>query len=240
MQKAAVVYREPLRIGKPAQLVPHVRERVAKASQAATLHVRSRSLPAEIIAAGGLDPTLAAALLLWVDRTEDLDRLAAELDAIGPRRDTYLVVESVLREYPRIDWPPSEASPGVTLFALLRRRGAIEEQEFHARWQRHSTLSLRHHPLTRYHRNAVLRRLGPGPHDCDGIVEERVASLADLAPERFYIGDGVREAAIASLDAYVDLAAGGLSCGLMDEYLVKLPPWVAPLARGTDAQSSSF
>jgi hypothetical protein len=25
---------------------------------------------------------------------------------------------------------------------------------------------------------------------------------------------------------YVDLAAGGLTCGLMDEYLVKRPAWL--------------
>jgi hypothetical protein len=53
--------------------------------------------------------------------------------------------------------------------------------------------------------------------DCDGIVEERIASLDDLAPERFYIGDGAREPRNQSLDRYVDLSAGGLSCALMDE-----------------------
>jgi hypothetical protein len=230
MQKAAVVYREPLRVGDAAELVGRVRERVAGACHGVTLHLQSRSLPAEIIADGGLDTTLACALVLWVDRPEVLETLAGELDAIGSQRDTWLLVESVMREYPRIEWSPGDPSPGVTLFALLRKRAALSDHEFHARWQRHSQLSLRLHPLTRYHRNAVLRRLGHDEHGCDGIVEERVASLADLSPDRFYIGDGAREQAVASLDTYVDLAAGGLTCALMDEVLVKLPSWVAPLA----------
>jgi hypothetical protein len=235
MQKAAVVYRQPLHVGDPAELVRRVRERMADACHGVTLHVQSRALPAEIIAEGGLDTTLAAALVLWVDRPEDLEELSDELDAIGPSRDAYLLTESVMREYAHIDWPLGEASPGATLFALLQKRAALTDHEFHERWQRHSTLSLRHHPLTRYHRNAVLRRLGHATRRYDGIVEERIASLADLAPERFYIGTGAREQAVASLDAYVDLAAGGLTCALMEEFLIKLPSWVAPLVHPATA-----
>ena len=59
MQKAAVVYREPLHVGGTADLVRHVRDRVSHVCHAVTLHVQSRALPAEIIAAGGLDTTLA-------------------------------------------------------------------------------------------------------------------------------------------------------------------------------------
>jgi hypothetical protein len=231
MQKAAVVYREPLQVGGTADLVRHVRDRVAHVCHGATLHVQSRALPADIIAAGGLDTTLAAALMLWIDRPEDLDAIDAELDAVGPSRDTYLLAESVMREYRCIDWPLGEPSPGVTLFALLHKRQALTDREFHERWQRHSTLSLRVHPLTRYHRNAVLRAVGRTERNCDGIVEERVATLADLAPERFYIGEGARDRAVDSLNEYVDLAAGGLTCALMEEFLIKLPSWVAPLVR---------
>src|SRR5688572_29280980 len=150
MQKAAIVYREPLRAGEPADLVRHVRERIADTCHGVTLHLRSRALPAEIIADGGLDSTLAGALVLWFDRPEVLETLATELDAIGPRRDTWLLVESVMREYLRIDWSLGDPSPGITLFALLRKRPALTDHEFHARWQRHSQLSLRLHPLTRY------------------------------------------------------------------------------------------
>src|SRR5688572_7452682 len=156
MQKAAVVYREPLRVGDPAELLRRVRERVAGACHGVTLHLRRRTLPAEIIADGGLDTTLACVLVLWVDRPEVLETLDGELEAIGPRRDTWLLVESVMLEYPRIDWSIGGPSPGVTLFALLRKRAALSDREFQARWQRHSQLSLRLHPLTRYHRNAVL------------------------------------------------------------------------------------
>ena len=238
MQKVAVIYRDPSRpaTGVAAQL-QHLREFVAPHCHALTLHVRSRALSAEIIAAGGLDATLAAALMLWVEKPEVVEALDYPLAWLGSNRQTYFLVESTLREYPRIDWPESAMSPGVTLLALLSRRRTLSMREFHEHWQQHSKLSLQLHPLTRYHRNAVLRQAGHDTPDCDGIVEERIASLADLAPERFYIGDGARERATRSLDRYVDLSAGGLSCALMDEYLIKLPAWLLSTAQRSAAES---
>jgi hypothetical protein len=226
VQKVAVICREPLQSVSRAALLDHIRAAVVPRCHAVTLHVRSADLPAEIIAAGGVDTTLAAALVVWVEQTETLDALRPALDRLAETRQTYLLVESVMREYARIDWAEGTKSPGATLLALLRRRAGVSVAEFHALWQQHSQLSLRIHPLTRYHRNAVVRQLDRNEPDCDGIVEERIGGLEDLAPERFYRGERAQERAIESLARYVDLAGGGLTCGLMDEYIFTRPDWL--------------
>jgi hypothetical protein len=227
VQKVAVLYREPLRPdAMPERWCEHVTTSIAPECHAATLLLRNRSLPTEILAAGGLDTTIGAALVLWIDRSELLHDLAGRLEWGGDDRRAYLLVESLILEYRSIDWPLGSRSPGATLLALLRRRPELSEREFRARWEHHSTLSVRLHPLTRYHRNVVVPPAGHEPADCDGLVEERIGSLDDLAPERFYIGPGARDEATRSLDGYVDIAKGGLTCALMDEYLIKLPAWL--------------
>jgi hypothetical protein len=226
VQKVAVIYREPLRPKALDTLIEQVRGGIAPHCHGVTLHVRSRDLPEGIIASGGLDPTLAAALVVWIGQTETLATLEPALDVLGPVRATYLLVESVMKEYARIDWPEGTRSPGATLLALLKRRAGLSVAEFHERWQAHSRLSLEFHPLTRYHRSAVARQVGREQPDCDGIVEERIGSIKDLEPGHFYRGEQARERAIASLEGYVDLAAGGLTCGLMDEYLIRRPAWL--------------
>ena len=232
MQKVAVLYREPLRHDlAAADWCARVTSSIAPACHAVTLLLRNRELPTEILAAGGLDTTIGAVLVLWIGRSEVLAELDRHLKWPGERRCAYVLLESVIREYERIDWPLGQRSPGATLFALLRKRAELGEREFRERWERHSTLSVRLHPLTRYHRNVVVRTLGAASDAYDGVVEERIGSLDDLAPERFYIGPGAREEATQSLAGYVDLASGGLTCSLMDEYLIKLPPWLRAAQR---------
>lgn len=215
-----------------ARILGIVRDRVAPCCAAAALHVRDEALPARIIAEGGFDTTLLAALSLWVQRIEEIEPLRVVFNQISERWSAYSVVESVIREYPRVDWPVGTKSPGATLFALIRRSARVRTGEFFRLWQEHSQLSMRLHPLTRYHRNAVQRQLDADQADCDGIIEERVGSMADLAPERFYMGAGAMEAAVKSLSAYVDLEAGGLACALLEEYLIKLPPWLESARSG--------
>ena len=230
MQKVAVLYREPLRYdAAPERWVAQVATSIAPDCHAVTLLLRNRALPTEILAAGGLDTTIGAVLVLWIERAEVLRDLAARLASAGDDRRVYWLVESVIREYARIDWPLGVRSPGATLLALLRKRPELGEPEFRERWEHHSRLSVRLHPLTRYHRNVVAGAGGDEPPDCDGLVEERIGTLEDLAPERFYIGPGAQEEAVRSLDSYVDIARGGLTCALMDEYLIKLPAWLRSL-----------
>jgi len=227
MQKVAVLYREPVRHAvEPARWCEHVAATIAPTCHAVTLLLRNRELPTEILATGGLDTTIGAALVLWIDRSERLHELAAGLAWPGNHRRSYALVESVVVDYPLVDWPPGTRSPGATLLALLRKRPELSKAEFTARWEHHSTLSVRLHPLTRYHRNVVVGTAAGEPPDCDGLVEERIGSLDDLAPERFYIGPGAQDEAVKSLDSYVDIANGGLTCALMDEYLIKLPAWL--------------
>jgi hypothetical protein len=154
-----------------------------------------------------------------------LAQLQPALRAIGDPEAVYTVVESTVRDYAHLDWAEGERSPGVTLFAMLRRRPDLTLAEFHRRWFKHSAISLRLHPLTRYLRNIVSEQLeGAGP-GWDGIVEERVGTLDDLSPERFYLGEGAQELALSDLLEFVALP-DGLRCGLLVEYLVKRPPWL--------------
>jgi len=61
--KVAVIYRDPLRPVALDTLLQRLRDEVAPHCLGVTLHIRSPDLPAAIIADGGLDATLAAALM---------------------------------------------------------------------------------------------------------------------------------------------------------------------------------
>jgi hypothetical protein len=158
LQKVAVIYRDPLRPATDvAAQLQHLREFVAPHCHALTLHVRSQALSAEDHLADGLDATLAAALMTLGRKPEVLEALDYPLAWLGSNRQIYVLGRvdscvSILASTGR----KVAMSPGVTLFALLRRRGTLSAREFHERWQQHSKLSLQLHPLTRYHRNAVV------------------------------------------------------------------------------------
>jgi len=225
VQKLIVVYREPLYCSAEEALA-----RLAALPETPacgiTAHLRTAAIPAELRATGGFDAAIGAALALWVNSFEDLDAIAAPLAAIGAPGGIYAVVESTPREYASIDWADGARSPGITLLALMRRRAGLGTEEFMRLWHEHSAMSLRIHPLTRYHRNAVLCRIrGDGEH-WDGIVEERVGSVEDLAHDRFYTGAGARERAIAHLASFVDVLHGGMQCALLEEYIVRRPAWL--------------
>ena len=227
MEKLIVIYDRPVAPTlRPDAALALLNEGVAPHCHALTLHLRAQPIPAEVIATGSFDPALDCALSLWVDRVDDLPRFIDTLTALGPAPSVYSVVESVPREYERIDWRDGEASPGVSLVALMKRRPTMEKDEFFERWLAHTQISLRLHPLTRYHRNAVLRKVS-GPGDAwDGIVEERVGDLADLDPARFYPDQASIQYTVNDLLAFVDLPAGGMRCGLMHEYILKKPQWL--------------
>ena len=227
MEKIIVVYdRPPQRDLDASGCVDFIAGAIAPRCHAATLHIRDQAIAPELVADAGYDDTLQAALALWVDRIECVDEFADELATLGPAYSIYSVVESVPREYARVDWTPGQASPGVTLFALFRRRPTLSVDEFFARWLAHSRRSLVVHPLTRYHRNAVLRKVaGQGAH-WDAIVEERVGTLADIRPERFYRDREAMDWATADLLGFVDVPNGGMRCALLTEYVVKKAAWI--------------
>ena len=227
MEKLIVIYgRQVTPAAAPAAVIALLNAHVAPHCHALTLHLRASPIPAEVIATGSFDETLDCALSLWVDRVDDLPRFESVLSDIGPEPSVYSVVESVPREYPRIDWRDGEASPGVSLVALMKRRPTVPKDEFFARWLAHTQISLRLHPLTRYHRNAVLRKVSGSGDDWDGIVEERVGDIADLDHARFYPDEASIQYTVNDLLYFVDLPAGGMRCGLTHEYILKRPQWL--------------
>jgi hypothetical protein len=227
MEKIIVVYEQLPRAAAADRFIEVLDSGVAPHCHAVTLHLGSEAFAGDFITAGGFDETLTCALSLWVDRVETgLRKCDPALAMLGSLYSVYSVVESVPREYPRIDWAAAQASPGVTLLALMKRHPALSREAFFERWYNHTEISLRIHPLTRYHRNAVLRKVAGNGADWDGIVEERVGDVEDMRPERFYIGENVEAMTVADLLAFVDVPNGGMRCGLLREYIVKKPAWL--------------
>jgi hypothetical protein len=208
-------------------LLVHLGESIVPYVHGLTAHVRNLGLPREFLASGAFDSRVAFALSVWVDSYERRSALQNGLDAFGVPTAAYAVTESVAREYPRINWRPGTKSPGVTLFAQFRRRAGIGREDFYQLWQEHSHLSLHLHPLTRYHRNFVQRRLSADGPDWDAIVEERVERIDDLLPEHFYPDEAARVVAVQDLDRFVDLTQDDMRCALLEEYIVKKPPWLS-------------
>jgi hypothetical protein len=226
----------------PPAAVEALQERIAPHVEALTVHMAGRVVRTDLLdrsgedSSGGslFDGSLYCALSIWMTSADQAADLFDRLDFLPGRRTIYSVVEAAVRDYDAMNWPLGSASPGATLLALFRRKAGMSRDEFRARWSDHSKLSLRRHPLVRYHRNLIVHRvLGEGG-DWDGIVEERVGSLADLAPERFYIGEGVREQASADTATFIDVEHG-MRCNLLTEYILKPPRWLRVAAPGHDA-----
>jgi hypothetical protein len=201
-----------------------------------TVHISGGALRTDFLADTNLyDAGIYCAISAWIDAVEVADELYEMLEFMPGKRAIYSVVESVPREYKQIDWQMGQPSPGVTLLALFRKRADLLPDQFQGRWENHSLLSLRIHPLSRYHRNRVIRRIIGAGEEWDGIVEERVGSIEELAPERFYIGGAADQAlAAADLGEFIDVRSG-MKCNLLSEFILKLPPWLE--GRATTAAS---
>jgi hypothetical protein len=227
MEKLIVVYDRPIAGSISVKRVIEILDsEVLPHCHAVNLHFCDKKFPSDVITSGAFDVSIDCAISLWVDRIERLDQGKAALAAIDPQHTVYLVTESVPQEYASIDWADGQCSPGVTLFALLKRRTTVPAPEFYQSWLAHTQISLEIHPLTRYHRNAVLRKVyGAGDH-WDGIVEERVDCLEDLEPARFYTSEEAKLRTVDDLLVFVDLAAGGMRVALLEEYILKRPSWL--------------
>ena len=229
MQKIIVVFKEPLVLGaagsdRARAIVDQLRTFPLGHCVGITAHIKTGELAGDLLPAGSFDLSIACALSLWVPSSEDVAALLQPLRSIGIPDAIYSVVESTPRDYSAVHWKEGERSPGATLFAMFNRRQELTREAFLTLWQDHTAISLRFHPLIKYHRNAVARRLSAGGADWDGIVEERVAEVADLTPERWFIGTGAREKAVASMHRFVDTP--GMRCGLLEEFIVRKPPWL--------------
>lgn len=87
-------------------------------------------------------------------------------------------------------WPAGDATPGVGLLTLFRKRRGMADAAFLEAWHEgHTPLSLRIHPLSGYVRNVVSSAIDGDGAPYDGIVEEHFRSPADLLdPRRFFGG----------------------------------------------------
>jgi hypothetical protein len=211
----------------PYALIDRIDRTLAPVVSGLTVHISGGPLRTDLLSAADLyDARIYCAISMWVHAVEVAEDIYELLEFMPGKRAIHSVVESVPREYALIDWRVGQPSPGVTLLALFRKKSGLLPDEFQGRWEHHSVLSLRFHPLSRYHRNRVVRRIiGPG-EEWDGIVEERVGSVEDLAPERFYIGGAADQArAAAGIAEFIDVRSG-MKCNLLSEVILKLPPWL--------------
>lgn len=227
MEKVILVYESrPNEEFKTEALLTHLVDSVVSKVHGLTVHVRNLGLPRDFLSAGGFDSSVGFALAIWIDTYEELSAFEGQFATFGVPSAGYAVTESVAREYTTINWNTGARSPGVTLFAQLRRRAGLSPGDFEQRWREHSKLSLRLHPLTRYYRNFVQRRLwGTGP-EWDAIVEERVGSIEDLLPERFYPDEAAQSLAVQDLERFVDITRNDMRCALLEEYVLRRPPWL--------------
>lgn len=85
-------------------------------------------------------------------------------------------------------------SPGVKMFAPVRRRPDLTHEQFVAHWLGvHAPLALAHHPgLRKYVINVVEQRLGDGAPEWDGFAELHFASEEDRRTRMFASADSER------------------------------------------------
>lgn len=135
-------------------------------------------------------PPFAGLVSFWLGCVDDAPAYEPIVRDGAARAAGYLVTESVPRDFDRRSWPDGVRSPGVKLISVFEQPARLTRAEFIARWHgSHTPLSLEIHPLWRYVRNVVARRLTDGAPDYAGIVEEHVRALEDLTdPARFYGG----------------------------------------------------
>ena len=90
--------------------------------------------------------------------------------------------------------PCGQRSPGVKMFAPVRRRPDLTHEQFAAHWLGvHAPLALAHHPgLTKYVTNVVDQRLGAGAPEWDGFAELHFASDEDRRTRMFATPDSER------------------------------------------------
>ena len=107
----------------------------------------------------------------------------------GQLVEGYRVVDSIPRAYEKT-WPDGQASPGVVVLTLLKRKQGLTDEAFMHEWHgRHTPKALRIHPLWNYIRNVIETAVTQNAAAFDGIVEEHFRSRADaLNPIRMFGG----------------------------------------------------
>ncbi|UCE87798.1 MAG: EthD domain-containing protein [Deltaproteobacteria bacterium] len=138
--------------------------------------------------------------------------------AVPGRIAGYRVAESIPLDWERPTAPAGRPTPGVKLVTLFDKPKDLSEADFHREWHEvHTPLSLEIHPLWRYVRNAVERRVAPAGPAFRGIVEETFRTLEDVVdPERFYGSRANMKRVAEHVTTFIDLER--IETGLMREY----------------------
>ena len=117
---------------------------------------------------------------------------------------SFKVTEALPVEYEK-DWDDGEATPGVCLLTLFRKKKGLDYDTFIDRWHNgHTPLTLKIHPIYHYNRNEVTGSLGNPPVLYDGIVEEHCLTRKELMnPFKFFARSGL--APVNMIKTYFDV-----------------------------------
>ncbi len=234
MEKILILYKEPpggasTPVDFDALDYAALGRRIDPLCHAFLMHVRGAPVVSAVLAPEIYDARITCVCSVWLEAADQLERLLPALAFLGTPHGIYHVTETTAREYSRIDWPLGSETPGVTLFAAMRRKPEHTIDDFAERWLVHSRISLRLHPIVRYHRNLTLRRLAGSEH-WDGITEEHIGSDEDLRPERFCADPKEFEMSVEDMHGFLNMPQD-IKCVFLRERILKLPSWLVPLQR---------
>lgn len=219
---------EPERVGHAllAEAVPRL---VSLDTLALTIDTLDPTIDISRSAASSADPEFTGLVSVWVDSVDLRGPIQEALLVDQVRIDGYLVTESMPLRYPDRDWPDGETTPGPVLLTLFTQPDGLTDDAFFARWHgSHTPLSFEIHPLWRYERNVVVRRLTLGAPPWRGIVKESFRRVEDLTdPMRLFSADGdadrMKDNARRSLEdgaRFLDLD-GGVQTYALEERIIR-------------------
>jgi hypothetical protein len=229
MEKIVILYREQSnRVAAPVDYAAldydSLTRRLDPLCHAFTMHVKGAPIVSAVLAPEIYDASMSCVCSIWLEGADHLAKVLPELTLLGQPHGIYLVTESTAREYPKINWKAGTESPGVTLFAAMRRKPEHTVDDFAERWLVHSRISLRLHPIVRYHRNLTLRRLA-GDERWDAFTEEHVWSDDDLQAERFCKDPKEFQMSVEDMRGFLNMPQD-LQCVYLRERILKLPSWL--------------
>jgi uncharacterized protein (TIGR02118 family) len=161
-------------------------------AQRAALDVRADGIELDTVRDLDTEHDAAAMVSLWEPRATAA-AVALPLPDGSRLVGAYEVNEVVQRDYERT-WPAGDASPGVKVVCLVRRRPDLSHPAYSAHWrERHGPLALAHQPgFWRYTQNHVVNRLTDSTPDFDGIGELHFRTAEAVHDGMFDSEEGAR------------------------------------------------
>ncbi|WP_433714262.1 hypothetical protein ACQP2U_09135 [Nocardia sp. CA-084685] len=156
-----------------------------------TVYVRDAEVQAALMRMVTLDPPIAAAVTVWVERSYGPEAAAAAdlLAEFATATHGYLVTESVPL---RLDDSVPTRTEGFGNLAFLRKPAELTWEHWLGDWQgRHTTVAIETQSTFGYTQNVVVRAITPDAPAIDAIVEEQFPAAALTDPLVWY---GARDA----------------------------------------------